>query len=225
MFYYLKEVVQEGCSWNATMKYIGEGNLPQANTPYALILNEGESKLKFDMHGKQATVQTDVIADSVDETGKWYFKGLYSYRVWRDSDEGEDNEIGLAYGFAGSNEDGVAKGEFGRIVDGAYAVPMRSYLRKANASVRLNCSASAPAKVKGLAPYKANYASAETGVINVRFVENDENGVEKTTAVGRMNAATGEIQIDRWYDLKGRRVNNVKRAAKGAYYGKKVLKK
>jgi uncharacterized repeat protein (TIGR02543 family) len=222
MFYYLKEVVQEGCSWNATMKYIGEGNLPQANTPYALILNEGESKLKFDMHGKQATVQTDVIADSVDETGKWYFKGLYSYRVWRDSDEGEDNEIGLAYGFAGSNEDGVAKGEFGRIVDGAYAVPMRSYLRKANASVRLNCSASAPAKVKGLAPYKANYASAETGVINVRFVENDENGVEKTTAVGRMNAATGEIKIDRWYDLKGRRVNNVNRAAKGAYYGNKV---
>ena len=215
MFYYLKEVVQEGCSWNATMKYIGEGNLPQANTPYALILNEGESKLKFDMHGKQATVQTDVIADSVDETGKWYFKGLYSYRVWRDSDEGEDNEIGLAYGFAG-------RGEFGRIVDGAYAVPMRSYLRKANASVRLNCSASAPAKVKGLAPYKANYASAETGVINVRFVENDENGVEKTTAVGRMNAATGEIKIDRWYDLKGRRVNNVNRAAKGAYYGNKV---
>ena len=222
MFYYLKEVVQEGCSWNATMKYIGEGNLPQANTPYALILNEGESKLKFDMHGKQATVQTDVIADSVDETGKWYFKGLYSYRVWRDSDEGEDNEIGLAYGFAGSNEDGVAKGEFGRIVDGAYAVPMRSYLRKANASVRLNCSASAPAKVKGFASYKANYASAETGVINVRFVENDENGVEKTTAVGRMNTATGEIKIDRWYDLKGRRVNNVNRAAKGAYYGMKA---
>ena len=91
--------------------------------------------------------------------------------------------------------------------------------------MRLNCSASAPARVRGLVPYQANYASAETGVINVRFVEEDDSGVEKTTAVGRMNAATGEIQIDRWYDLKGRRVNNVKRAAKGAYYGKKVLKK
>ena len=222
-FYYVKAVEQVGCSWNATMKYIGTGKLPEANTPYAVILNEGESKLKFDMHGKQATVQTGDIADKVDETGKWYFKGLYSYRVWRDTDEGDDNEIGLAYGFAGSNEKGIAKGEFGRIVDGAYAVPMRSYLRKKDASVRLNCAAAA--RAWGAGANNAGLANANANVITVNFVEDDENGEERTTAVGHLNSVTGEFKIDRWYDLKGRRINNVNRAAKGAYYGKKVLKK
>ena len=222
-FYYVKAVEQVGCSWNATMKYIGTGKLPEANTPYAIILNKGESNLKFDMHGKQATVQTGDIADKVDETGKWYFKGLYSYRVWRDTDKGEDNEIGLAYGFAGSNEDGVAKGEFGRIVDGAYAVPMRSYLRKKDASVRLNCAATA--RAWGAGANNAGIANANANVITVNFVEDDENGEERTTAVGHLNSVTGEFKIDRWYDLKGRRVNNVNRAVKGAYYGKKVLKK
>ena len=225
-FYYVKKVEQVGCSWNATMKYIGDGKLPAANTPYAVILNKGESKLKFDMHGKQATVQTGDIADQTDATGNWLFKGLYSYRVWRNSDVGDKNEIGLAYGFAGSNEEGIAKGEFGRIVDGAYAVPMRSYLRKASDKVVLeNCKASTPSLLKSVAPYHTNYASAESGVINVNFVEDDDSGEEKTTGVGHLDSATGEIKIDRWYDLKGRRVNNVKRAAKGAYYGKKVLKK
>ena len=61
------------------------------------------------------------------------FKGLYSYRVWKDSDDEENNEIGLAYGFAGSNEHGIAKGEFGRVEDGAYAVSMTSTSRKATA--------------------------------------------------------------------------------------------
>ncbi len=218
-FYYLKAVEQVGCSWKATMKHIGLDNLPEANTPYAVVLNKGESSLKFDMHGKQATVQTGEIADKIDETGKWYFKGLYSYKVWENNDE----ELGLAYGFAGSNNDGVAKGKFGRLIAGAYAVPMRSYLRKTGSSVRLNCPAAA--RAWGAGANSAGFASANADVIDVTFVEDDENGEEKTTAVGRMNSVTGEIKIDRWYDLKGRRVNNVNRATKGAYYGKKVLKK
>ena len=220
-FYYVQKVEQVGCSWNATMKYIGTGNLPNANTPYAFILNEGESNLRFDMHGNQATVETGEIADVPDETGKWYFKGLYSYRVWKDSDDEENNEIGLAYGFAGSNEHGIAKGEFGRVEDGAHAVPMTSYLRKANAQVRLNCQ---DAPSSNGAKY-ASLASIDADVITVRFVEDDENGEEKTTAIGRLDSFTGEIKIDRWYDLKGRRVNRINRAAKGSYYGKKVLKK
>ena len=220
-FYYVQKVEQVGCSWNATMKYIGTGNLPNANTPYAFILNEGESNLRFDMHGKQATVETDKIADIPDETGNWYFKGLYSYRVWKDDDDEENNEIGLAYGFAGSNEHGIAKGEFGRVEDGAFAVPMTSYLRKANAQVRLNCQ---DAPSSNGAKY-ASLASIDADVITVRFVEDDENGEEKTTAIGRLDSFTGEIKIDRWYDLKGRRVNRINRAAKGSYYGKKVLKK
>ena len=60
--------------------------------------------------------------------------------------------------------------------------------------------------------------------IDVKFVDKDENG-EHTTAIGRMDTRTGKIRLlrtDRTYDLKGRRVNDVNRAAKGAYYGKKL---
>ena len=211
-FYYLKEVKQEGCSWTAVMKNIGSKNLPKANTPYAVILNEGEKKLEFDLHGAQATVYTDKIAENWDASDKWQFVGTYSYKVW---EEGND-EIGLVYGFAGSNEKGIAQGEFGRIKVGAYAVPMRSYLKKRDSDVRIvGCAQGILAKG---ASHSINFSNDNT--IGVEFVDGEE-----TTAIGRMNPATGEFKIDRWYDLKGRRVNDVKRAAKGAYYGKKTFKK
>ena len=212
-FFTLKEVKQVGCSWNAVMQYIGSKNLPQPNTPYAVILNKGEEKLEFDLHGQQATVYTEKIADNWDATGKWAFKGVYEYKVW---EEGND-EIGLAYGFAGSNEDGIARGEFGRIKAGAYAVPMRSYLKKRDADVRITGCAQG-IRANGAA-YSASFTNNET--IGVEFIDEDE----QTTAIGHMNVKTGEIKIDRWFDIKGRKVNDVNRAAKGAYYGKKVFKK
>ena len=212
-FFTLKEVKQVGCSWNAVMQYIGSKNLPQPNTPYAVILNKGEEKLEFDLHGQQATVYTEKIADNWDATGKWAFKGVYEYKVW---EEGND-EIGLAYGFAGSNEDGIARGEFGRIKAGAYAVPMRSYLKKRDADVRITGCAQG-IRANGAA-YGASFTNNE--VIGVEFIDEDE----QTTAIGRMDVKTGEIKIDRWFDIKGRKVNDVKRASKGAYYGKKVFKK
>ena len=221
-FYYVKEVEQVGCSWNAVMKYIGAANLPQPNTPYAVILNKDEDKLEFDLHGKKATVQTAEIADQYDASGKWIFKGVYSYKVW----ERGDDEIGLAYAFSGSSDGTVPKGHFGRIAIGSKASPMRSYLRKVSSDVRLNCStqaAPAAARAWGAAAYTANFSNASAEVINVKFVEDDESGKEKTTAIGRLNTATGEIKIDRWYDLKGRKVNNVNRAAKGAYYRRRII--
>ena len=51
----------------------------------------------------------------------------------------------------------------------------------------------------------------------------DENG---TMAIGHLNSATGIITIDRWVDLKGRKING-KPTAKGAYFNnhKKVIVK
>jgi hypothetical protein len=212
-FYYLKEVKQVGCSWNAVMKYIGSNNLPEPNTPYAVILNDGEDKLEFDLHGEQATVRTAKIADNWDLSNKWQFVGTYSYKVW---EEGND-EIGLVYGFAGSNEDGIARGEFGRVMAGAYAVPMRSYLKKRDKDVRVTGCA------QGIRANGAAYSAvfSNTDIIGVEFIDEEE----QTTAIGRMNTRTGEFKIDRWYDLKGRKVDNVNRDTKGAYYGKKVFKK
>ena len=57
-------------------------------------------------------------------------------------------------------------------------------------------------------------------------VDGDGDGKE-TTVIGQFNTRTGEFKMnyDRGtFDLKGRRVNSANKA-RGAYYGKKVLKK
>ena len=58
----------------------------------------------------------------------------------------------------------------------------------------------------------------------------DEIGVEivseedKTLAVGKINMVTGELKIDRWFDVTGKLLKG-KPTTKGAYYhnGKKVI--
>ena len=235
-FYTLKKVEQVDDRWQATMTYIGNGKLPQPNTPYAVILPEGETKLEFNLNGKKATVQTGPIQNVcgldkdcvLDEKGNitddWFFTGTYAYKVWNGADEEngieQHPELGLAYAFAATdNPGGAAKGKFGRIVAGAHANPMRCYLRKRDASVKL-VKAQQVAAASYVARYSVNYVP-ET--IDVEFVKDDAKG-GRTVLHGRMNTVTGEFKMLRDFDLKGRKVNSANRA-RGAYYGKKVLKK
>ena len=218
-FYYLESVVQKGRSWKATMTNIGAGNLPVANTPYAVIVPNGD-KLEFNLSGK-ATFQTDDIFSTKVSDGKWQFVGVYSYKVWEEG----NGELGLAYAFAGSNnEGGAAKGEFGKIKHGGstnpYANPLRAYLRKTSESVQLELlkgrsidggEKSSPASV---------YSADLPETIDVEFI--DEN--EKTMFTSRMNTRTGEFEMLREYDIKGRKLNG-KSTARNAYYGKKIIKK
>lgn len=50
------------------------------------------------------------------------------------------------------------------------------------------------------------------------------NGNEHTTVIGSINTRSGEFKMNRNYDLKGRKLNGTHQA-RGAYYGKKILKK
>ena len=45
----------------------------------------------------------------------------------------------------------------------------------------------------------------------------------KTTSIGSINLRTGEFRMNRNFDLKGRHVGENKKA-RGAYYGKKILR-
>ena len=208
-FYYLKNVVQNGTAWKATMKSIGTER-PQANTPYSVIC-QGNDSLKFDLKGEQATLQTTELKPvPALLTNDWLFVGVYSYKVWQNDEE--EITDGLAYCVAGQNSNGVPKGVFSKISGGVDAKPMRAYMRKKDNTVQLQPVAQT-ARAWG-ASYGLNNIGSE--IIEVEFVDD-----EKTTAIGRMNTVTGEIKIDRWFDLKGRSVKNVNRAAKGAYYGKK----
>jgi len=218
-FYYLESVEQVGMSWKATMRNIGAGNLPVANTPYAVILQNDET-LKFELAG-QATFQTDDIFSTKVSDGKWQFVGVYSYKVWEEG----NGELGLAYAFAGSdNVGGAAKGEFGKIKTGEnstpYANPLRAYLRKTDESVQLELlkgrSISGGEKSSPASVYSADLPET----IDVEFI--DEN--EKTMFTSRMNTRTGEFEMLREYDIKGRKLNG-KSTARNAYYGKKIIKK
>ena len=218
-FYYLESVVQKGRSWKATMTNIGAGNLPVANTPYAVIVPNGD-KLEFNLSGK-ATFQTDDIFSTKVSDGNWQFVGVYSYKVWEEGDK----ELGLAYAFAGSNNDGgAAKGEFGKIKHGGstnpYANPLRAYLRKTSESVQLELlkgrSIDGGEKTSPASVYSADLPET----IDVEFI--DEN--EKTMFTSRMNTRTGEFEMLREYDIKGRKLNG-KSTARNAYYGKKIIKK
>ena len=219
-FYGLNDVAQVGYAWKATMKYIGDGVLPNANTPYVVVLPK-DGQLKFNLNGATAKMHTNDIDTTRNKDETWYFTGVYQYKTWGGED---DDELGLAYAFSGRNEDKVAKGKFGKIVAGGYAYPLRAYLRKTNADVVLKQSQGCP-----LAPGEQRAASAASlysveflpETIEVELVKDDENGNEHTTFVGRMNTRTGEIQIirdGRTFDLKGRHVGKPK--AKGIYLKK-----
>ena len=225
-FYTLDNVSQSGNKWVATVASIGNA-LPEANTAYAVMLPT-DGRLEFNFDGcstaekKQAIFQTGKIETSGNADGSWYFTGTYEFIHWSNPNYIEAVGDGLIYGFAGSNEKGIAKGQFGRVDYSAEINPLRCYLRKKSKNVKLQPQtlAKAAPQVLKAAPYSISLLP-ET--IDVKFVDKDENG-EHTTAIGRMDPRTGKIRllrIDRTYDLKGRRVNDVNRAAKGAYYGKK----
>ena len=216
-FYQLAEVVQVDHRWKATMAYIGDGNLPEANTPYAIIPKD--DYLEFSWGDDYvATLQTNEIDTVKVSNDNWLFVGMYSSKTWAAGDE----ELGLAYAFAASdNEGGAKKGKFGRIKAGASANPLRAYLRKKDASVKLSAVSNRPPAL-GEDRYSVSFMPEE---IDVEFVKASANGsTVETMAVGRMNTRTGEYKMLRNYDLKGRKLNSAPKAH-GAYYGKKVLKK
>ena len=216
-FYALTAVVQNGNRWKATLTYIGEGELPKANTPYAIIPEN--DYLNFNFYYGTATLQTSTKDTTKVSDGDWLFVGTYSNKTWAAGDE----ELGLAYAIAATdNEGGAKKGQFGKISAGASATPFQAYLRKKDATVQLVRQQNSPA-----APgtrYSVDFVPEET--IDVEFVKasTDGSGDVMTVAKGRWNMRTGEFKMQRTYDIKGRKLNGTPKTH-GAYYGKKVLKK
>lgn len=219
-FYDLYSVEQVGNTWKARMEKIPDGHI-QPLHPYAIIVYEEE--LTFDLQGKHVTVYMDENEiDTVKSQDKlWYFVGVYQYKTWGGD---QDNELGLAYAFAGRNEHNIAKGQFGKIAAGGYAYPLRAYLRKKDASVQLKPVQNRPlASGEQRAASVANLFNEDNTpeTIEVEFFEKDQNGEEHTTFIGRMDTRTGEfssIRPSRTFDLKGRHVGKPK--AKGAYFKK-----
>ena len=183
-------------------------------------MNDASFKLKsgaFPLTLKE-TVPAEVSIDG------WTFRGTWKYKKWGPScstqEQNCDPETGFAYGFAASSSDdnNISVGDFVKVGEGAWIRPMRAYLVKKDKmqAVRAN-----GAYVKRPTVEPEELPELMSIVIDGIGDENE------TTVIGQFNTRTGEIKMnyDRGkFDLKGRRVDG-KNNARGAYYGKKVLKK
>ena len=219
-------------------------NTLEANTPYMVKMNKSTLKIKTNVTLKatsDATVYDQNAAESERES-KWQMRGVFGYKKWACN----DGELGKVWGYTGEPRNGVKIGKFTKFGHDVWINPFRAYLYDPSEKPQECTDGSNPQPVAA-SPYAKAYtadflpansaASAtassevasidEFGGMQVIVIEDESGksiaGGKGTTAVGRMNPATGEIRMQprtkQTYDLKGRRVKEGKNA-KGAYYKK-----
>ncbi len=193
-----------------------------ANTPYLVQMGDATSEddktVTLNVKGPVTFKKTTPADVSIDG---WTFRGSWKYKKWEDG----DSELGHAYGFSASKTDDgkIQVGDFVRVGSGAWIPPMRAYLVKAGISEKAQLARANGAYVK-----RPTVVPEELPELMSIVIDSDDGNEEHTTVIGHFNTRTGEIKMnyDRGkFDLKGRRVNGEKPNARGAYYGKKILKK
>ena len=177
-----------------------------ANTPY-LFLPDADGSVTFS--GTIDNVPASFAAGTT-ESGDWTFHGTYS-RL----DYGTEPFSGTVFGFAatgGKASDGqtdVTAGQFIKAATGAYIQPFRAYLTYSGSNSALQ------------APSRRVQSDGIPDRITVRLTGKGGG----TTAVGTIDTATGEVTIERWFNLNGQPVDGTP-AAPGLYLnteGRKVL--
>ena len=198
--------------WAVVMQEVA-GNMVagdlEANTPY-LFIPDADGPVMFVVDADGFSVAAGSAVD-----GNWTFAGTYDSIVWN---AGNAN-LGKVYGFAAqkyeapdgdgdSNPDyTINPGKFVMAGAGACIAPYRAYLT-------YNAPQNAPSR-------NGSRASQQLpGSMKVILLSS--NGVE--TAVGRIDTATGNVNIDTWYDMNGRQIDGA--PANGGMYihgGKTIM--
>ena len=220
-----------------------EGKL-KAYTPYMVEMEsktigfKGGVTLKASRKTSGEPVETGVSKD------EWTFQGMLQTKVFTE----DETKNGNVWGYAGQDRDGAKIGKYVQFGAGAWINPLRAYLLKSSKKTdgepqddsQLAPKASFIARramesmldesgrlVVADRTAVAGTETASIGGMEVVIVEQDKDGNAHTTVIGRYDSRTGELRMDfrpkHTYDLKGRRVNEG-RKAKGAYYGKNVKK-
>lgn len=198
-------VLQDNGRWALRIKrlWTDESTTPielSANTPYMVMMKDETLVVKGGVTLRKSKEPVSAVGNT-----SWEFRGTLAYQKWEEG----NGDLGHVYGFAGQAMSGIKVGEFVKVGADAYISPLRAYLYKAPEASTV----------------KSNYAGAKaTSSIGlpdeIDIIEDEGDGDEKTTVIGRINTRTGELKTLQTYDLKGRRVNGV-RKARGAYYGKR----
>ena len=193
-----------------------------ANTPYLVQMGKAASTNDETVALKvKGAVTLKKTADTATAINGWKFRGTWQYKKW----DANDDELGYAYGFAASASEtnNIKVGDFVKVGVGAWIRPMRAYLVK---DVITKKSAQL-ARANGAYVKRPTVVPEELPELMSIVIDGDDDNEEHTTVIGHFNTRTGEIKMnyDRGkFDLKGRRVNGSNNA-RGAYYGKKILKK
>lgn len=198
--YRFKRVDEDGEKWTVKVGRIYTEKVG-ANTPYMVMPTAAEMSF-------EGPVVFNTTTDPVEElnSGSWEFRGTLSYVAFKD-----DPLLGRIFGFAGQERDGATVGKFVQAGSGAWINSLRAYLINHKAIL---------AKTKG-GLHGQDLSDLPTEM-DVEFVDEDDNVI----GVGKLNTATGEFLMDRWFDLNGRKLN-AKPTTHGTYFhnGKRVMVK
>ena len=195
----------EDKSWAVRMKRVwttdsvGKNIDIAANTPYLVVMDDEKMVVRTGV-----TLRKTVEPIAMAEGCSWTFNGALAYM---DMPEGNPN----VYGFQDN--------KFVRAGEKSYVNALRAYLLKPTPQLskgRLN--------VDGKVYAITATASLNDNPDDLYIVEDDDENGEHTTVIGRYNVRTGEFKMLHNYDLKGRNVGDKANKARGAYYGKKVIK-
>ena len=182
-----------------------------ANTPY-MVLPSANGQLTFNLDEPVNFNTTTGPETKSVVNGTWEFVGVYAYTYF-----GADfPDVDRVYGFAAEEANGFKPGDFVKAGIGADIPAMRAYL--------IHHRSSTPAYARALTKSAAgfNHGSALPDVIEIEV--EDEDGT--TLVMGKLNALTGEVSMDQWFDLKGRKLK-ARPTAPGNYYlkGKREIVK
>lgn len=189
----------------------------KANTPYIIMNEQKDTTISFNM--TDVNPNNYVTINTTTNTRNHSFSsGGYNWTILGTYERIEFKNPKGIYGFAAKNKNNTKMGEFTKAACNekscAYIRPFRAYLK---------CTLPQASQVKGLAKSTDDVASLDDlpGSIEVHVIKEDSS----RTYLGTLNTYTGEITVeDRWFDMKGRRLQH-KPTAKGTYYNnrKKVV--
>lgn len=164
-----------------------------ANTPYLVMPTE--TNLTF-----EGGVTLNTTTDPSEEltNGDWKFVGTYEYIEFNDH-----ADLGRVWGFAAQAQKGVQVGQFVKAGKNVKIKSLRAYL--------LDLRTNALTKSVGESLHSANWNTSNEIVVEI--VDENDNVIQ----TGKLNTVTGEIHMDSWFDLNGRKLN-AKPTTRGTYY-------
>lgn len=200
----------ENCSYRINVRE-HYSDIVEANTPYFVISEGKDYSISFNMEYQTPNKITfNTTKNSMQET---FTGAAYNWTVIGTYERIEFKNPKGIYGFAAKEKNNTKIGDFKKAACSekscAYIRPFRAYLK---------CTKPKASAIRVLAKSVDDESLDDLPeTIEVHIVK--ENGGR--TYLGTLNTYTGEITVeDRWFDMKGRRLQQ-KPTAKGTYFNNK----